>query len=168
MLSDSRLSQLLFDLSNIPHVRRIRIHSRLPIVLPARITNGFIQLITDCRKPVIIVVHCNHPRELDHEGAAAISKLAENGITLLNQTVLLAGVNDSLPVLTELSERLFELRVLPYYLHLLDPVQGVRHFDVPAQRGQELVAGMQRLLPGYLVPRLVREIPGEESKTRIL
>ena len=164
---DRQLAWLTRQLEEIPHLQRLRVHTRTPVVIPQRVTPGLLEWLAASRLNPVLVLHCNHPRELDEEVAEAIGKLATNGITLLNQTVLLAGVNDTLPVLTELSERLFELKVLPYYLHLLDPVQGARHFDVPDQRGRELVAGMQRILPGYLVPRLVREIPGEASKTRI-
>jgi L-lysine 2,3-aminomutase len=111
------------------------------------------------------VLHINHAREIDDAVVAACARLREAGVTLLNQSVLLRGVNDSIDTLASLSERLFEAGVLPYYLHVLDPVAGAAHFDVPDEKARELVAGLRGILPGFLMPRLVREIPGETSKT---
>ena len=142
----------------------LRIHTRMPVVIPQRVTDQLIAWLTESRLRSVMVLHANHASELDSDVAACLNKLATNGVTLLNQSVLLAGVNDDLAALTKLSETLFEMDVLPYYLHLLDPVSGVTHFDVPDSRGVELVAQMRDLLPGYLVPRLVRERAGAGSK----
>ncbi len=162
--SDRQLAWLTGELDRIPHIRRLRIHTRTPIVIPQRVTDPLLQWLTHTRLRPVLVLHCNHARELDSDVAGAIRMLAANGITLLNQSVLLKGVNDSLSALTELSERLFQLGVLPYYLHLLDPVQGVRHFEVSEENGRRLVASMRDRLPGYLVPRLAREQAGAGSK----
>lgn len=167
IMSDDRLGRLMQDLSAIGHVRRIRIHSRLPIVLPQRIDRGFLDVIEGVSKPVVMVMHANHAQEIDGDVEAACAALAEHGVTLLNQSVLLAGVNDSVSALTALSERLFDCAVLPYYLHLLDPVAGAAHFDVGEDRARGLFAELCASLPGYLVPRLVREVPSTTSKVII-
>ena len=164
---DRQLAWLTGELEAIPHLRRLRIHTRTPIMIPQRVTSSLIQWLTESRLRPVMVLHSNHARELDSQVAAALDRLATNGITLMNQSVLLRGVNDNLSALTELSERLFELGVLPYYLHLLDPVQGVRHFAVDDGIGAQLVEEMRSHLPGYLVPRLVRELAGRRSKTII-
>jgi L-lysine 2,3-aminomutase len=164
-VADRQLRWLIEQLGEIPHLTTLRVHTRLPIVIPQRITPALIELLSQSRLRCTMVVHCNHARELDHTVAEAISKLASNGITLLNQSVLLADVNDNLLALTELSKALFSLHVLPYYLHLPDRVAGTRHFHVDAPRGVELVTQMRAGLPGYLVPRLVQEEPGAAGKT---
>jgi EF-P beta-lysylation protein EpmB len=163
--SDRQLAWLTRQLDNIPHLRTLRIHTRMPVVVPQRITDELISWLTGSRLRPVLVLHANHAQELDSSVAASLSRLAANGVTLLNQSVLLSGVNDNLPALIALSEKLFAMHVLPYYLHLLDPVSGVQHFDVPDSRGVALVAQMRELLPGYLVPRLVRERAGAGSKT---
>jgi EF-P beta-lysylation protein EpmB len=162
--SDRQLAWLTRQLDSIPHLTTLRIHTRLPVVIPQRVTDTLIGWLTQSRLRPVLVLHANHARELDADVAAALNTLDANGVTLLNQSVLLAGVNDNLPALVELSEKLFQMHVLPYYLHLLDPVAGVTHFDVADPRGVELVAQMRELLPGYLVPRLVRERAGARSK----
>ena len=167
MLSDKRLDKLITQLEQIPHLKRLRIHSRLPIVLPSRITNTLITRLQLSRLQVVMVVHSNHAQELNHEVAAAIQTLKQANITCLNQAVLLQGVNDSLSALSQLSERLFEIGVLPYYLHLLDKVTGAAHFDVPEQQALQLIAQLQAQLSGYLVPKLVREIAGQPNKTPV-
>ena len=166
-LPDTRLAALLKALEDIPHLRRLRIHTRLPVVIPCRITPDIIQLLSSTRLHTSIVVHINHAQEIDQELGVALELLRKSGVTLLNQTVLLGGVNDSAQTLTELSETLYEHGVLPYYLHLLDPVQGSAHFDIEQSRAENIYRDLRRSLPGYLVPRLVRETAGEPYKTPI-
>lgn len=163
-LSDRRLQGLLEALASIPHLRRLRIHTRLPIVLPERITPVLTRQLQDTRLVASLVLHANHPRELTVTLGEQLAPLRGAGITLLNQSVLLRGVNDSAQTLCTLSERLFDLGILPYYLHLLDPVSGAAHFDVPETTALDLHQTMQRQLPGYLVPRLVREVAGDPGK----
>ena len=164
MLDDAALGTLIERLAAIPHLRRLRLHTRLPVVLPARVTGELAALLAACRPRVALVIHVNHPRELGGGCPAALARLHGAGVTLLNQGVLLAGVNDSTPTLEALSEVLFEQRVLPYYLHQLDAVQGAAHFAVDDDRARALHRELRRRLPGYLVPRLVREHPGEPFK----
>jgi EF-P beta-lysylation protein EpmB len=166
-LSDDKLTQLVADLEKIPHLKRLRIHTRLPIVLPARVCDAMLKWISNTRFNVVIVIHANHAQEIDEETATALSALHQAGCQMLNQAVLLKGVNDSVAALHALSERLSEVNVMPYYLHLLDKVQGAQHFDVSNEKGIELIDALRQLLPGYLVPRLVREQQGEASKTII-
>lgn len=163
-LSDERLSGLARSLSAIPHLKRLRIHTRIPIVLPERIVDELLDWLTGTRLQPVLVVHANHANELDAAVASAMHKLREARVPLFNQSVLLKGVNDSVNALAALSERLFEIGVTPYYLHMLDPVQGAAHFAVEAGRAAALMQGLRETLPGYLVPRLVREIPGAASK----
>lgn len=164
MLDDEALGVLLATLRQLPRLRRIRLHTRLPIVLPERITPGLCRLLGDEQWVSLVVVQVNHPRELSPDVRAGLGALRRAGITLLNQAVLLAGVNDTPITLTELSEALIEAGVLPYYLHQLDPVQGSAHFAVPDGEAQRLMADLRARLPGYLVPRLVREVVGAASK----
>jgi EF-P beta-lysylation protein EpmB len=165
VLTDSKLAAMVSDLEKIPHLKRLRIHTRLPIVLPERVDHHLVKWIKKTRLHVIMVVHANHANEIDGEVATALDSLRLVGCQLLNQAVLLRGVNDSAECLIQLSERLSEVNVMPYYLHLLDPVAGASHFDVPDQIGIELINSIRKKLPGYLVPRLVREQQGEASKT---
>ena len=167
MLPDDRLAALAEDIASIPHVRRLRIHTRLPVVLPERVDEALIEWLTECELPVVIVIHANHPQEIDHDVARALTTLEGAGTTLLNQAVLLRGVNDSSEVLAELSTRLFDCGVLPYYLHLLDRVAGAAHFEVGEDRAREIIGDLQARLPGYLVPKLVREIEGASSKISV-
>jgi len=164
-LSDRRLSLLFEGLRAIPHVRRVRLHTRLPIVLPERIDRAFLDAWTGVPLQKVVVVHANHAREIDGSVRAAIADLRATETTVLNQAVLLRGVNDSVANLVELSETLFAAGVLPYYLHVLDRVAGAAHFDLPVETAQRLVADVATHLPGYLVPRLVREEPGAPAKT---
>jgi len=166
-LGDRRLAELFSGLQAVAHVRRLRLHTRLPIVLPERIDAGFLALWSAVPLQKVVVVHANHARELDATVRAAIDALRSTGTTVLNQAVLLRGVNDSVDALVELSEALFDAGALPYYLHLLDPVAGAAHFDVPQATAQRLVADAGARLPGYLVPRLVREEAGAASKTML-
>ncbi len=163
-LSNARLASLVRSLANIPHVRRIRVHTRQPVVLPSRIDAGLLQGLRSAALPIVFVLHVNHPREIDAPVAQACAALRAAGATVLNQSVLLAGVNDDADVLAELSEVLFEAGVLPYYLHALDPVRGAAHFAVPDERARALAGALAARLPGYLVPRLVRETPGMPAK----
>lgn len=164
-LGNARLAQLLEQLAAMPQLRRIRIHTRTPVVLPARVDAGLVALLTPLRERLVIVVHANHPAEIDAPTAAALRQLADVSRAMLNQSVLLAGVNDDTATLADLSQRLFAAGVLPYYLHQLDPVAGAAHFAVDDTAALALHAQLIDTLPGYLVPRLVREIPGAGGKT---
>jgi EF-P beta-lysylation protein EpmB len=161
---DRHLQWMIGEIEAIAHVRRLRIHSRLPVVVPQRITPALVAMLSGSRLHASLVIHANHAQELDHAVAAALMPLRRAGIALLNQSVLLAGVNDQVAALTELSERLFAIGVLPYYLHLLDPVAGAAHFEVAEPRAQLLREAMLARLPGYLVPRFVREVAHAASK----
>lgn len=163
--SDRQLAWLVERLEAIPHLKRLRIHTRLPVVIPDRIDAVLLDWLSATRLQKVVVLHINHANEIDAAVIEACSRLKEAGVTLLNQSVLLRGVNDDVDTLAALSERLFEAGILPYYLHVLDPVAGAAHFDVPDDEARELVAGLRKMLPGFLMPRLVREIPGEASKT---
>lgn len=165
VLSDQKLAAMITDLDKIPHLKRLRIHTRLPLVLPKRITQKLLSTLSESRLQVVMVIHANHGNEIDNETAEVLAKLRAAGCQLFNQAVLLRGVNDNAQALIALSERLSDVQVIPYYLHLLDKVQGAQHFDVPQSRGEALIAEIRAALPGYLVPRLVREIAGEASKT---
>ena len=149
----------------IEHLETLRIHTRFPIVLPERVDNGLVDLLATTRLRVVLVVHCNHAQEIDSSVETALSRLGSARTTVLNQSVLLDGVNDDADTLVELSRRLFEAGALPYYLHELDRVAGAAHFEVEASRARELIDAIRSRLPGYLVPRLVRETPGALSKT---
>jgi EF-P beta-lysylation protein EpmB len=164
-LSNRRIRALIAALADIPHLATIRIHTRFPVILPQRVDAGLLAALRAARQRIVVVLHVNHPNEIDGSVCDALGALRAAGMTLLNQAVLLRAVNDAAPTLAALSERLFAAGVLPYYLHLLDPVAGAAHFEVSATRGQALVRALREHLPGYLVPRLVREIPGELSKT---
>ena len=167
LLGDLAFAALINEINAIDHIKRIRVHSRLPIVLPQRVTQSLLTTLQTSRSSVVLVVHCNHAQELDAQTKRAFACLRHAGIHLLNQSVLLAGVNDESDLLCELSQALFEQGVLPYYLHMPDAVNGTAHFDVSEQRAAKLYEEMRETLPGYLLPRLVREIPGEASKTPI-
>jgi EF-P beta-lysylation protein EpmB len=163
-LSDERLGSLARDLGDIHHLRRLRIHTRLPVVLPSRVDEALLSWLRGCALKTVLVVHVNHAREIDAAVRGALCRLGEAGVVLLNQSVLLRGVNDELSRLIELSEALFEAGVMPYYLHMLDKVQGAAHYAVEEERALALFRGLRRALPGYLVPRLARERAGEPYK----
>jgi EF-P beta-lysylation protein EpmB len=167
-LSDMRLIQLTDAISAIPHVKRLRVHTRQPVVLPSRVDAGLVAWLKGIRLPVVVVLHVNHPNEIDDEVRAACAALLTAGVTLLNQSVLLRGVNDDVDTLQRLSELLFAAGVLPYYLHVPDRVRGTAHFDVDEDAARHLVAALMTRLSGYLVPRLVREVPGAASKTPLV
>ena len=166
-LPDDKLAPFAEALEFLPHLRRLRLHTRLPIVLPERVDDALLAWLGRGRLRRVMVVHANHAHEIDAEVAAALARLRAAGVTLLNQSVLLRGVNDSADALVQLSERLSECGVMPYYLHMLDPVRGAAHFDVPETAARALVRAAAARLPGYLVPRLVREEAGAPSKTSL-
>ena len=166
-LSDARLKSLTDALATIPHVRRLRVHTRQPIVLPSRVDEGLQGWLRSVRMPTVFVLHANHPNELSDDVRAACEKLRASGVTLLNQSVLLRGVNDNVDVLADLSRRLFDAGILPYYLHLLDRVRGAAHFEVPETEARIVAGELAARLPGYLVPRLVREIHGAPAKVTL-
>jgi EF-P beta-lysylation protein EpmB len=167
LLGDARLNRLFRLLETIPHLKRVRIHSRVPVVLPSRITRELAEILRRRHLPIVVVIHANHPREIDAEVGAALSRLREAGLTLFNQAVLLRGINDDEETLVRLSEELFAHQVLPYYLHLLDRVRGAAHFEVAEERASALYKALRRRLPGYLVPRLVSELEGEPYKVLV-
>lgn len=167
LLNDQLLSDLLDHIESIPHVKRLRIHTRLPVVIPARLTSALTTRLAQSPLQCSMVLHVNHANELSPALQLGLKQLHQHGIVLLNQSVLLRGINDKLIHLSELSELLFEYHVLPYYLHLLDPVQGAHHFQVDEPSAIELHRQLLANLPGYLVPKLVREIPGKANKSPI-
>jgi len=163
-LATSKLEELTGALATLPQVVRLRIHTRLPIVLPERVDEPFCRWLAALPLQKVVVLHANHANELDASVDAACRALRDAGATVLNQSVLLRGINDDAATLIELSERLFAAGVLPYYLHQLDRVQGAAHFEVSDAHALELLEAMRGQLPGYLVPRLVREVAGDRSK----
>jgi EF-P beta-lysylation protein EpmB len=167
LLKDDYLGEIIEQLAAIPQLRRLRVHTRLPVTIPSRITEPLLRALTDTRLTPVVVMHINHPNEIDAELGAALARCSSAGIQLLNQSVLLRGINDDAVTLAKLSETLFAVSVLPYYVHLLDPVAGAAHFDVDEATAVSIAAAMRDRLPGYLVPRFVREITGENAKTPI-
>ena len=166
-LVDTQLEALVQRLAAIPHLQRLRIHTRLPVLIPQRVNERLLAWLCGTRLSPLVVVHANHASEIDGEVAAAMAKLVDAGVPVLNQAVLLRHVNDSVEALEQLCRTLVNLRVMPYYLHQLDRVAGAAHFEVPIEQGRQLVAELQRRLPGYAVPRYVQELPGNPSKTSI-
>ncbi|GAA5559373.1 L-lysine 2,3-aminomutase [Acinetobacter schindleri] len=164
-LSNRKLALWLERLSSLKQVKILRIHSRVPIVIPNRIDEQLISLLKNSRLRIVLVVHSNHASELDDFTCSKLLQLSDEHITVLNQTVLLKGVNDSAETLVDLSYRLFEARVMPYYLHVLDKVKGAQHFDLIPSEIDAIYQDVLASLPGYLVPKLVREIAGEKNKT---
>lgn len=164
MLSDSSLEWLVEHINGIPHIARLRIHSRVPVVIPQRVCDALLAWVAASRMQVVFVLHINHAREIDRHVVSAMHRLRAAGVMLLNQSVLLRGVNDSVQDLLELSEQLLAAGVLPYYLHQLDRVQGAAHFEVPVAEGLELISKLRALISGYAVPKYVSEVAGEASK----
>jgi len=164
-VSDERLSDLVSRLEKIPHIKRLRIHTRFPVVVPERINDACLEWLTKTRLQPVIILHVNHANELDKSVELAILKLRNQNIPLFNQAVLLKGINDSTQALVDLSEALFSYGIIPYYLHLLDPVSGASHFEVDEYRAKSLMNEIQKTLPGYLVPKLVREDADMPHKT---
>lgn len=166
-LSNRLLDSLLQRLAAIPHIKRIRFHTRFPVGIPERIDNEFIEMIKQHRCQFWIVLHINHPIEMDAAVLGSIKSLRQTGAVVCNQAVLLKGVNDSAEILRQLCETLVDNGVLPYYLHQLDRVAGAAHFEVSEEEGRELIRQLQEVLPGYAIPNYVKEIAGEKSKTKI-
>jgi EF-P beta-lysylation protein EpmB len=164
LLTDARLSEFCRRIADIPHVTRVRLHTRLPIVLPERVTTQLLDVLLSAGPTPIVVVHANHPLEIVGDCAEALRRLVRSGVTVLNQAVLLRGINDNLEAQSGLCRVLVDLGVIPYYLHQLDRVAGAAHFEVAEEAGIALVAELRRRLPGYAVPRYVRETPGGEHK----
>ncbi|MCK4705666.1 MAG: KamA family radical SAM protein, partial [Gammaproteobacteria bacterium] len=167
ILDNEKLQRLISKLETISHIQTLRIHTRLPVVLPSRINQGLLNLLQSSRFQVVMVIHANHANELHNNEYTKLQSLHQAGITLLNQSVLLKGINDHADTLISLSKRLFQCKTLPYYLHLLDPVKGAMHFSVDKQNALKIKKQMEKKLPGYLLPRLVQEIAGKEAKTAI-
>ena len=165
ILPDVQLSQLIGLIEDVSHIKRLRIHTRTPIMIPSRITDPLLERLQDSRLAGWFVVHVNHAQELSQEVLTSLGKVVARGIPVLNQTVLLQGINDSADVLAELFERLVDAHIAPYYLHQLDKVAGASHFEVPIERGKQIMAELRMRLPGYAIPRYVQELPGELSKT---
>ena len=165
MAKDDFLAWLTTQIEAIPHIKRLRIHTRLPVVIPSRITTELISWFTQTRLKPVMVLHVNHANEIDTGLAKSMQKLKQAGVTLLNQAVLLKGINDTADQQIALNEGLFEIGVMPYYLHVLDKVQGAEHFDSPDSKAKELMRELIKRQPGYLVPKLVREIGGQPGKT---
>jgi EF-P beta-lysylation protein EpmB len=166
-LPDSTLEKLFHALSSIPHIKIMRIHTRFPIGIPERIDDSFLSCLAACKLQKVFVLHVNHPLELDEDVQEKMHLLHSQGVLLLSQTVLLKGVNDTALLLEELMKRLISCRILPYYLHQLDRVQGTSHFEVPIEKGKHLMATLRENLPGYCIPRYVQETPFDRSKTPI-
>lgn len=165
MAKDHELDWLIGELEQMAHIKTLRIHSRLPVVLPNRITAELCERLARTPLNVVLVHHINHPNEIDDTFAAKMQPLKQAGVVLLNHTVMLKGVNDHAPTLKALSDKLFACGILPYYLHLLDKVEGASHFYISDQQASEIYRSLQRLTSGYLVPKLAREIAGEPNKT---
>lgn len=168
MADDDAIGWMFNEIAQIPHIKRVRIHTRLPVVIPSRITEKFMDILSEPSFKVIVVLHINHSNEISQELVAGCTKLLDKRISLFNQAVLLQSINDSVECQVQLSEALFNVGILPYYLHLLDKVKGTSHFDVPEDNVKQIYQGMLSELPGFLVPKLVREIGGETSKTPVL
>ncbi|WP_288391697.1 EF-P beta-lysylation protein EpmB [uncultured Acinetobacter sp.] len=164
-LSNRKLKLWIERLESLQQVKILRIHSRVPVVMPQRLDTELLEILKSTRLRIIMVIHANHAAELDDQTCAYLEKLSQHGITALNQAVLLKGVNDDAQTLIELSQRLFDARVMPYYLHVLDKVKGAQHFDLSGSKIDEIYHDILAGLPGYLVPKLVREIAGEKNKT---
>lgn len=164
---DDYLSDLVAMIDSIPHVKRLRIHSRIPIVLPSRVNNDLLSWFVNPARQAIMVVHANHPNEINQEVSEAVQLLRSNNVLVLNQSVLLRDINDDPDILANLSEKLFSIGILPYYLHRLDPVKGAGHFEVNIERARQIVRALAGKVSGYLLPKFVQELPGENSKQLI-
>lgn len=166
-VSDRLLQAFTEQLHSIPHLKRLRIHTRIPVVLPERVTTGLLNWLKALPYQTVMVIHANHPQEINDEVAIALQAMRNAGVMMLNQTVLLRDINDDVATLAALSESLFAAGVMPYYLHVLDKVRGAQHFDLPLAKAKALHAELAAVLPGYLVPRLVQEEPGKPAKTTL-
>ncbi len=164
MATDTQISELMTAFSALPQLKRLRFHTRLPVVVPERITQTLASLFEHSPLKIVVVVHCNHPNEIDANFHSHVKRLTRAGVQLFNQGVLLKGVNDNADTLVQLSEKLFDSNIVPYYLFLLDKVSGTSHFEVDEQEAKQLITAVAAKLPGYLVPKLTRETPGLASK----
>ncbi|MCX8600365.1 MULTISPECIES: EF-P beta-lysylation protein EpmB [unclassified Gilliamella] len=164
MAKDNEIAFLISELEKIPHIKRLRIHTRLAVVIPSRITQQLSRLFAQSRLQIIVVTHINHPNEIDNEVTRAIWQLKQSNVLVLNQSVMLKNINDNVEVLAQLSNKLFDSGILPYYIHLLDKVQGAAHFFVDDKTAKQLMKQLAEKVSGYLVPKLAREIGGEKSK----
>ena len=164
-LTDHALENLLTGLAAIPHLKMVRFHTRFPVGIPERIDDSLLRILNNCPLQIWFVLHSNHPMELDGDVFDAMNKLRKQGISILNQSVLLKGVNDNVETLKELCEKLVGHGIMPYYLHQLDRVQGAAHFEVDEEKGRALIRQLAAQLPGYAVPKYVREVAGQPSKT---
>lgn len=167
LLQDDAIAEIIDGLAAIPHLRRLRVHTRLPVTIPSRMTDALVTALSRTRLKTVVVLHINHANEIDDELGAVLRRCSRRGIQFLNQSVLLRGINDDAATLASLSEALFAASVLPYYVHLLDAVAGAAHFDVDEPAARAIAAALRARLPGYLVPRFVREVAGENAKTPI-
>lgn len=167
-LSNRALKELMDQLNGIPHIQRIRFHTRFPIGIPERIDEEFVDLLANSRTQVWFVIHCNHPEELDPDVLSYLETLRKRGVVLLNQTVLLKDINDNVETLYQLCRKLSDNGIFPYYLHQLDKVIGAAHFEVEEENGRMLIQQLNKRLPGYAVPKYVREIAGEKNKTSLI
>ncbi|WP_133012892.1 EF-P beta-lysylation protein EpmB [Marinomonas flavescens] len=165
MMKDALLADKIHKLEALPQIKRLRIHSRLPVVIPQRVCDEMLAWIKNSRLDIIMVWHINHANEVDEDVIHAAQQLKHAGVTLLNQGVLLKGINDSVKAQVDLSEAVFKAGLLPYYMFTLDPVEGAAHFDISVEQAQRLMGKVAAELPGYLVPRLAKEIPGKQAKT---
>jgi EF-P beta-lysylation protein EpmB len=166
-LSTSELEKLLLFLEKIPHIKRIRFHTRFPIGIPERIDDEFLRLLSSVKKQIFFVIHTNHEKELDLDVLASLKKIQMLGIPVLSQSVLLQGINDSVSALKSLFETLADHGILPYYLHQLDKVSGSKHFEVPEEKGKDLMKELSSILSGYSLPKYAKEEAGKPSKTII-
>lgn len=164
MAKDNEIAFLISELEKIPHIKRLRIHTRLAVVIPSRITQQLSRLFAQSRLQIIVVTHINHPNEIDNEVTRAVWQLKQSNVLVLNQSVMLKNINDNVEVLAQLSNKLFDSGILPYYIHLLDKVQGAAHFLVDDKTAKQLMKQLAEKVSGYLVPKLAREIGGEKSK----
>ncbi|WP_294953101.1 EF-P beta-lysylation protein EpmB [uncultured Gilliamella sp.] len=164
MAKDNEIAFLMSELEKIPHIKRLRIHTRLAVVIPSRITQQLSRLFTQSRLQIIVVTHINHPNEIDNEVTRAVWQLKQSNVLVLNQSVMLKNINDNVEILAQLSNKLFDSGILPYYIHLLDKVQGAAHFFVDDKTAKQLMKQLAEKVSGYLVPKLAREIGGEKSK----
>lgn len=164
MAKDNEIAFLISELEKIPHIKRLRIHTRLAVVIPSRITQQLSRLFAQSRLQIIVVTHINHPNEIDNEVTRAVWQLKQSNVLVLNQSVMLKNINDNVEVLAQLSNKLFDSGILPYYIHLLDKVQGAAHFFVDDKTAKQLMKQLAEKVSGYLVPKLAREIGGEKSK----
>jgi len=166
-VTDERIRYLCEHLQVIPHIKTLRIHTRLPVVIPSRITATLLNILKNCSLKIVMVLHINHPNEIDSTVKESCQQIKAHDIVLINQSVLLKGINDRQDILNYLSHQLFHAGILPYYLHLLDPVKGTHHFQVPADKAKQLYQEMIASLPGYLVPKLVQELSGKPAKSAV-